>query len=226
MWVATDGGLRVLDPTTNTIRASVPLPSDTSVVAITPDGRHVYAVEFDGTVVDVDPATLAVSRRFGTAPRPTGATISPDGTFLAVGSGQASAVDLIDLATGTSRARVPVGTVTFTPAITADDRTLFAAVPHSAAIEVVDVPTGRVTTTIPVMAGAVNVALSPDGRYGYAHDDGNGGQLQVIDTATNRVVQSLPVPSINSAETALSPDGSRAYVVDQGAGTLAVVALR
>ncbi|MBE3569402.1 MAG: glutaminyl-peptide cyclotransferase [Bacillales bacterium] len=57
-------------------------------------------------------------------------------------------------------------------------------------------------------------ALSPDGRYFIVSNDGQGTQsLQVVDTKTNQVVQTIPYqkPEALYLGVAFSPDGKRVY---------------
>src|SRR4051794_24634191 len=65
------------------------------------------------------------------------------------------------------------------------------------------------------MAGA----LTPDGRFYWAVDAGHGhNDVQVVDVAARRVVQTLPLPGAGWG-IAISPDGRRAYVPGTSRGT-------
>ena len=65
----------------------------------------------------------------------------------------------------------------------------------------------------------LNSVLSPDGRFLLVSNDGAGIQsLQVVSTATNRVVQTIPytVPNGVFVGLAYSPDGAHAYAASGG----------
>ncbi len=77
-------------------------------------------------------------------------------------------------------------------------------------------PAGRQT---PLGDLPLSTALSPDGRTLLVSNDGQGMQsLQVVDTATSRVVQSLDYRSPQSlfVGLAFSPDGTKAYASGGG----------
>jgi len=77
-------------------------------------------------------------------------------------------------------------------------------------------PAGTQTTLGDLPLGA---ALSPDGRLLLVSNDGQGTQsLQVVDTSTSRVLQTIPYtrPASLFVGLAFSPDGTRAYASGGG----------
>jgi YVTN family beta-propeller protein len=70
-----------------------------------------------------------------------------------------------------------------------------------------------VIATIPVGVNPDGVAITPDGGRAYVANNGSN-TLSIIDTATNRVVATVPVgeTGIGLTEVAITPDGSYAYV--------------
>ena len=83
-------------------------------------------------------------------------------------------------------------------------------------------PAGDQTTLGDLPLGS---ALSPDGSLLLVSNDGQGTQsLQVVDTATSKVVQTISYkkPAGLFMGLAFSPDGSRAYASGGGDGTIHV----
>src|SRR5260370_3017757 len=62
-------------------------------------------------------------------------------------------------------------------------------------------------------------ALTPDGKYLWAVDSGDGSNdVRVMQVSTNTVVQTLPLPG-GYGGVAFSPDGTKAYVSGTAKGT-------
>jgi len=77
-------------------------------------------------------------------------------------------------------------------------------------------PAGRMTTVGDFPSGS---ALSPDGRSLWAVDSGHGrDDVQVVEVATGRVRQVLPLPGAYGA-VVFAPDGRRAYVSGEPKGS-------
>jgi len=77
-------------------------------------------------------------------------------------------------------------------------------------------PAGRMTTVGDFPSGS---ALSPDGRSLWAVDSGHGrDDVQVVEVATGRVRQVLPLPGAYGA-VVFAPDGRRAYVSGEPRGS-------
>uniref|UniRef100_UPI000A96E89D YncE family protein n=1 Tax=Rhodococcus marinonascens TaxID=38311 RepID=UPI000A96E89D len=69
----------------------------------------------------------------------------------------------------------------------------------------------------------VGVAVTPDGTRAYVTNVGDG-TVSVIDTATNTVVETVPVGAAPQG-VAITPDGSRAYVANLGDNTVSVIGI-
>ena len=67
------------------------------------------------------------------------------------------------------------------------------------------------------------MAASPDGRWVYVTCEGTGA-VEVIDTATTKMVKELAVGGRPRAA-AFLPDASKAYVTSETGGTVTVIAL-
>lgn len=76
-------------------------------------------------------------------------------------------------------------------------------------VAIYDNTTEQVTFTAPTSNIPFDIALSPDGKTGWAAVR-NPGFVQAIDTATGNVLASIPVP--NAVRLVMSPQGSRLLV--------------
>ncbi|MFH8614733.1 hypothetical protein ACH4E8_06605 [Streptomyces sp. NPDC017979] len=155
------------------------------------------------------------------APLPAG-TATPPGTLLVADFG-GDTVSFIDPARGPF-ASVKVGTAPYGLAVGADGR---AWVATAEGVAIVDTRTranlGRVpyrTESGPVTdgeyrGGGMGIALAPDGKRAYVGvnvPDGNGA-LEVIDTATRQVVDTVPVGR-RPFDVDVSRDGAEVYATN------------
>ena len=115
-------------------------------------------------------------------------------------------------------------------AVSPDGRRAYVANTHSNAVSVIDNATSRVIATISLPAPPQYVAITPNGQRVYVTTyndaDGTGSAVQVINTATNTVVATIPTSGSNPYAAAVTPDGQRLYVPDHGSQNLSVIDTR
>lgn len=121
-------------------------------------------------------------------------------------------VSVIDTATNTVVASIPVGTAPFGVAITPNGARVYVANRDSGTISVIDTATNAVFATIPLVASPYGIAVTPDGSRAYV----TVGfiTVSVLDVTTNTVITSIPIipapeNSPSSIGIAITPDGSR-----------------
>jgi YVTN family beta-propeller protein len=131
-------------------------------------------------------------------------------------------VSVIDTATNTVMATVPVGSSPQGIAVTPDGKHAYVA---NGSVSVIDTATNKVVATVPVgsaSGGASGgVTITPDGRHAYAADAGDN-TVSVIDTASNTVVATVPV-GIAPIAVAVTPDGKYVYVANNLVPTVSVI---
>ena len=100
------GTVSVVDPATNTVTGTIPVPVASEIPVATPDGSKVYVTTF-GSVSVIDAVTNAVSS-IGGFDWARSLAVSPDSSRAYVADKNNSALDVIDTATETVVASVGV----------------------------------------------------------------------------------------------------------------------
>ncbi|MFJ8254113.1 cell surface protein [Streptomyces sp. NPDC094466] len=190
-----------------------PVPSGTTRIAGSPDGAFLYASKSFSPASTITVISTATNQDVGTITVGSGshaAAVSPDGSRLYAVNRPDQTVSVVDTATRTVTATVPVGgtqpqEVTVSP----DGREVY--VTHNGGVTVIDAATNS-TAVIPVTGAPATVAFAPDDTHAYVTNSaslGNPG-LAVIDTATRTITGTVPLGGPTFA-LVVSPDGKRAY---------------
>lgn len=214
VWVADDGAdsLTVIDAASSTVTVTLTGLVNPHNVQVSPDGMTVYAVQADDTVVAIDPVTYAVTGIARTGAHPAHVveaagkvyvTASDDGAvwvYQAPGLQPLGRIELGDSPHGLRPA--PDGSL------------LVVANTGSGALDLIDPASDTVTGSIPVGAGTVQVAVSPDGRHGYA-GVAEPPSVVKVDLQTHEVVGSVGVPAL-PVQLAITPDGATVLSANEG----------
>jgi YVTN family beta-propeller protein len=132
-----------------------------------------------------------------------------------------NSVSVVDIATNTVVATVPVGRNPVYSAVTPDGTKAYVANSGANSVSVIDTATNTVVATLTVGMNPATVAITPDGTKAYVINTG-ANSVSVIDTATNIVVTTVPVGR-NPVDIAITPDGTKAYVTNAGAHSVSVI---
>jgi YVTN family beta-propeller protein/VCBS repeat-containing protein len=225
---------------TNTVAVTIPV-TVSGGIAISPTGSPLYVPsEFSESVTEINTATNTV---VGTIPIATGddpldVAINPSGTRLYVldqpDASNTEEVSVINTATNAVVATVPVGNFATQLALSPDSTRLYVTNTNDNTVSVINTAFNTVTATIPVGAntGPAGIAVSPDGSVLYVADSGltyfgssfPARTVSVINTATNAVIETIPVGDIPGG-VAISPDGTHLYVTNAGDNTVSVISL-
>lgn len=130
-------------------------------------------------------------------------------------------VAVIDTASNTIVATVPVGRAPVAVAITPNRAFLYVANASDNKVSVVDTATNTVVAAVPVGTIPFGMAMTPDGAFVYVANL-RGNNISVIDTTVNIVVATVPVGSFPTS-VAVTPDGALAYVTNQGSSNVSVI---
>jgi len=218
------GTVTVLDTSTNTISATIPVGGSPGPIIASPDGSLVYAANSGPGVAVIDTATNTVVGNIPVGPRSM--AITPDGTRIYSLDG--SEVDIIDTATNTvvgPPITVPNGPIAL--AMAPDGAHVYVAQVFGATLSAIDTATNSlVGTPLFLQALCLSLAVTPDGKQVYA---GCEASIVIVDVASNSVVAQINQPEVpGGGETmnfgiAITPDGTKAYAVDVITNTVEVI---
>jgi YVTN family beta-propeller protein len=192
----TDNTVSVIDTSTRTVVATVPVAAGPHGMAVTPDGRIVY-VSGDGssTVSVIDTATDRVAQSIEVGKTPHGLAMLPDGQRLLVGVYGEDRVAFVD----TTSQRV-VGTVSVpkphTIAVRPDERFAYVSSqePGKFALVIIDLATRTVARTVPLTKPPRDLEFAYDGKALYFTVAGTDA-IQVLDPESDKVVADIPTGS-------------------------------
>ena len=141
-----------------------------------------------------------------------------------VANASTSTVSVIDTATNTVVATIPVGSSPQRLAVTPNGA--FAYVPNSgnANVSVINTATNTVVATVPVGFFPQGVAITPNGTFAYVANVAVN-TVSVINTATNTVTATIPGLQ-NPDFVAFTPNGAFAYVAGFSSSVRVIVRSR
>ena len=196
-------------------------------IAVSPDGRVYIPNYLDETVSVFDPATNETTT-FPSRPGPGPVAISPDGGLLYVINGQIggpTTVGVIRTADNVTVGQIQIQNYGQGDIVLSQNGTrLYVAT--TTGVTVINTFNRLIVADIPVTGIPTGIGLTPDGTRLYVTRNATN-TVAVIDTATNTVLQVIPVGIAASYGVAFTPDGRRAYVTNFGVsptpGTVSVI---
>jgi YVTN family beta-propeller protein len=146
--------------------------------------------------------------------------VTPDGSKVYVANINDNSVSVIDTATNTVIATIPVSSPDGV-AVSPDGSKVYVTNLGSA-VSVIATATNTVIGSPIAASSPDGVAVTPDGSKVYVANI-NDNSVSVIDTATNTVIGS-PIPvGNNPIGVAVTPDGSKVYVANEQSDTVSVI---
>jgi YVTN family beta-propeller protein len=215
----------VINTTTNTVTATIPVGPNPTGVAVHPAGTRVYVVNQSGDSVSVvDTAANTVITTVPVGSFPTGVAVNPAGTRIYVTNQSGNNVSVIDAASNAVVATVAVGLSPVGVAVNPAGTRVYVANQSANNVTVVDAASNSVIATVPVGASPAGVVVNPAGSRAYITNY-NSNTLSVLDTASNTVITSVAVGS-HPVGVAVDPTGTRLYVANQSGNTVSVLDAR
>lgn len=171
----------------------------------------------------VDVESLAIDQVIGVGPVPKFVAVTPDDTKVLVTNWCAFDLSVVDAATATEIARVPIGRYPRGIAVSSDSTKAYVAVMGGSEIAIVDLTnlTAPISWITGVGRGPRSLVLSADDRYLFVTLN-HGGAVVKIDLATNAVVGSV-VTGVGARSIAVSGDGTAVFVVNYHSNTFSKV---
>lgn len=223
------------DMDANRVVAAHPVAHSVTDLAVSPDGRHVYASRTavngaDIAVLDTETGkedSVGIADAAGTTAQCM--RVSPDGRRLYVAANGPCAAELVVVDTHSNRVAntIEIGSPIRDIALSADGATAYVGscgTDFGAVLDVVNTSSNAVVNTYKIgeIAGCVTqLALSRDGLRAYLVADSG---VTVWSTSTHDVIGGIVTGARPSCVTE-SPDGNRLYVADYaGAVTVLTIA--
>lgn len=205
-----DHHLTVIDTSNHSIAATIPMPSSSADLAISPDGKHAYVSTLTtGLLVVVDTVTNQVVTSINLGGVTYGVAVSPDNKRVYVGNNNGT-VSEIDATTNLLIQTVTMPGTVMSVQVSPDGEILYAGNIGSGTIEVLDAATMQILRS--VQAPQVErFAVTADGKRAYTVGPGRNFRSIEMDTgeattfvAGNQFTKTFDVD--------ITPDGARAYV--------------
>ena len=136
-----------------------------------------------------------------------------------VGNFKDDSVSVLDTATGTVLATVPVAAGPDGILVSRDGRSAFVSGSSAAGVSVIDTASDKVVQTVDTGKGPQGLALTPDGKVLLVAVNGED-RVAIVDIATRAIVGTVAVAKPHTI--AVTPDGRRAYVSSQEPGHFAL----
>jgi YVTN family beta-propeller protein len=220
----------------NDAGAPITVGTHPDAIAVTPNGRAAYVVNFGSDdVTPIDTATDAAEPAGSWIPvgsEPDAIAISPDGDTAYVANSGNGTVSKIALSTGQVQATVTVGGSPSGIAISTDGTTAYVTDnnPGYENLIPIELSNDAVAPGIPVGTDPVAVAVTPDGKTAYVVDRGSNvvaGAVTPVDLTTSPPTAGASIAvGTDPDAVAISPGGDYAYVTNYGDGTISQIPLR
>jgi PQQ-dependent catabolism-associated beta-propeller protein len=152
-------------------------------------GTVYVSSEKDDSLTLIDLNTLTVKGTIATCKRARHVQRTPDGKLL-VACTDSNAADLIDLASGKSLRRIPLGNEPEAFDISPDGKTLYVSNEDEGVASFVDFASGKLIRTVKVGAEPEGVKLSADGKILYVTSE-VASLVHVIDTASGKLLKNI-----------------------------------
>jgi YVTN family beta-propeller protein len=161
-----DGRVALIDAITGGLTAEIVVGGEPHMAAAA--GGRLYVVDAAGdALVEIDPDAGAVTRRLVVGRTPESLALSPDGRTAAVANARSADLSLVDLASFTERARVPLPGAPVRVLYSPDGRTLAVSLNDTGRVLLLDPASAGVRASIPAGERPDGLAFSPSGRLLY-----------------------------------------------------------
>ena len=127
-------------------------------------------------------------------------------------------VSVIDAATNTVVATVPVGNAPLQVAVTPNGAFAYVTNESDNSVSVISAATNTVVATVPVGAFPSAIAITPNGAFAYV---GVSGAINVIATATDTVIATIP--GVLASQIAITPNGASVYAFRSSPAIVTVI---
>ena len=241
------GELTVLDPSSDSIVATIPVGTRPRGVRVSADGRRVY-VALSGSprcpppmsdeecarlgadkskdgIGEVDAASHRLLRVLPGGSDPETFDLSRDGARIFVSNEDVDSASFVDVASGTILRTVPVGREPEGVRLHPDGRTVWVTGETDHDVTVLDTETGAQRARVPVGRRPRDLVFSSDGSLAYVSAE-VGGTVSVVDARSYAPLRTIQLPEgARPMGLALTRDDTRLWVANGRGGTVSLVDL-
>lgn len=154
--ITSPGSVKVIDTVSNTVLATIPTGLGTGAVALSPDGKSVYATNYGSNNVSViDTATNTVSATIPVGTQPYQVAFTPDGTRAYVANMLDNTVSVVNVATRTVASTIPVGLQPAPIRISSDSQIAYVGNENASTVSVILLDTFPSIVTTALASGVV-----------------------------------------------------------------------
>jgi YVTN family beta-propeller protein len=210
--------LSVLDASSHTVLATIPLGDGGFNLGVSPDGGSVYVTTASGYVRVISTASNTVVASMTVGAAANGVAFSPDGGTVYISSRDAGTVTAFSTSDNHQVKVYGIGGRVQRIAVSPDGKTLYAA-NEDMGVAVVNLSNGQVTTVTGVST-AYGLGLTPGGTQLWVTSPGTG-TLTIIDRGTLTISKTVNFGStVVPRNVAFSADGSQGVVTDGNGGVI------
>ncbi len=189
-------------------------------LAVLAQGTVYVSSEKDDALTLIDTGTLAVKGSIATCKRARHVQLTPDRKLM-VACTDSNAADLIDLATGKSLRRVPLGDEPEAFDISPDGKTVYVSNEDMGEASFIDFASGKVLRTVKVGGEPEGVKLSADGKTLYVTSE-VASLVHVIDTATGKLLKNIKAGK-RPRRMAFNAGGTELWVTNELDASLSII---
>lgn len=212
----------VINVSTNTVVATIPVGLWPVGVSASGDGTKVYVANLNSNTLSViSTLTNTVIATVPVGLYPAGVSVNPNGGNIYVSNQVSNDVSVINSNTNSLIATIKVGKSPNGLVVSPDGLKVYVANRLSDSISVISTSTNQVIATISVGVNPGLIAISPDGVKVFVSNTGSSS-ISVINTLNNIVIATIPVKN-SPFGVSVSPNGKRTYVANSSSNTLTVI---
>jgi len=215
-------------PHSPAVLATIPVGSPPTLLAVAPDGAHVYAAS-NGSLTVIDAATNTVATSLPITANSTGVAVAPNGSKAYVASLFSINLTVLDTSSNTLARPIQLSLQRLrggysSMALAPDGVTVYLANQANNALAVVALAKGGGELRTPNVR-PVDVAITHDGATVYVAGCKpicTPGFVQVMDTATGRFTGEIEVGG-NPYRVVVAADGGRVYTANLSGPSVSVI---
>ena len=222
------GRIMIVDAVTGLMTKEIEVPTMNHNAIFSPDGKEIWTSQMDmnGKVLVLDAQTYAIKNTINVGAEPAEVTFSADGSKAYVANGHDDNVSVINPATKTVTATIPVGDNPVAAWIGQDGK-MYVDNEDGQSVSMIDVATNAVVQTIALGFMPGSVAHNALKKELWVTDP-NGAKVHywTWNSTTNTWVKAGSFSAGAGAHaTAFTNDGSTAYVTNQMAQSVSIISV-